>query len=96
MGIVGGHPESGMRIEVERALEGGPPWGYRGEAVTPHARFPVTAVVSAAGEVAVDMAGDAPVGLADKVRLLVRSVFKHAQGESSPPPRRIVRWRAEF
>jgi hypothetical protein len=96
MGIVGSHPETGVRIEVERAREGGPPWRYRGEAVTPHARFAMTAAVTATGDVTIDVAPDAPAGLADKARLLVRSVCKHARDESSPPPRRIVRWRAEL
>src|ERR1019366_5112626 len=49
MGIVG-TPESGVRIDVSRPRDGGPPWRYEGEAVTPEARHPVIAVVSADGD----------------------------------------------
>jgi len=95
MGIVGDHPETGVRIEVERALEGGPPWCYRGEAVTPNARFPITATLSASGEVSVDLAPGAPPVLADRARLVVRTAWKHAHEDAVAPPRRIVRWRPE-
>jgi hypothetical protein len=102
MPITGPFPETGIRVEVERSGDAAPPWTYRGYAVTPTARWPMVAVVSAAGIVAVDLAPGAPDGTAERVRLMVRSTWKHAQpdgegqsqdGGASGPPRRIVRWR---
>jgi hypothetical protein len=94
MGIVGDRPESGLRIDVARAPEGGPPWRYRGEVVTADATFALEATVSEAGAVAVE-APQAPAGVAERARLVLRSAWKHAQGEEQPPPRRIVRWRPD-
>jgi hypothetical protein len=94
MGIVGDRPESGLRLDVTRSPEGGPPWRYRGEAVSPDARFAIEATIGGSGEVAVDAPG-APAGFADRARLLLRAVWKHAEGERLPPPRRIVRWRPD-
>lgn len=94
MGIVGQHPERGVRVDLERP-EGGPPWAYRGEAVTPADRFALQATIGAAGEVGVDLDPRAPPGLVDRVRLLLRAAWKHAMDEGAPPPRRIVRWRAD-
>jgi len=94
VGIVGDRPESGVRIDLARPVEGGPPWRYEGEATTERERFPLTAVVSADGNVVVDVSPGSPVGLADKVRLLARSAWRHAREDDLPPPRRIVRWRA--
>jgi hypothetical protein len=99
MSIVGGHPESGVRIDVARPREGGPPWRYEGEALTPDERFALAVTVSAEGEVSVEMpGGPSAASTAERVRLLVRAAYKHGQreaGEGTPPPRRIVRWRAE-
>jgi hypothetical protein len=95
MPIVGSHPESGVRVNVERPQAGGPPWCYEGDAVTPNASYRVTANVSASGDVEVVLAADAPKGLADKTRRVLRSAWKHAQTEGEPPPRHIVRWRPE-
>jgi hypothetical protein len=97
MGIVGHHPESGMRIEVERHREGGPPWRYEGECVTPSERFRVAAVVDQTGNVAVELPPDAPAALAERTRLIVRTAYRHACGgeDDAAPPRRIVRWRAD-
>jgi hypothetical protein len=95
MGIVGDHPETGVRIDVERERAGGPPWRYEGVAVTPTERFRVTAVVGEDGAVSVELASAALVGLAEKARLLVRAAWKHAHDEGAAPPRRIVRWRAD-
>jgi hypothetical protein len=96
MGIVG-TPESGVRIDVSRPRDGGPPWRYEGEALTPEARHPVIAVVSADGQVAVDVPGwaDATAAIADRVRLLLRAAYKHAREDGQPPPRQVVRWRAD-
>jgi hypothetical protein len=95
MGIVGDKPESGVRIEVERPREGGPPWRYEGHAVTASERIAVAATVTADGEASVEVAEGAPAGLAEKLRLLVRAAWKHASEEGAPPPRRIVRWRSD-
>jgi hypothetical protein len=95
MSIVGQHPETGVRIDVERAREGGPPWRYEGEAVTPAARFRLAATVGDDGTVGVELEAGAPGGLADKARLLLRTVWKHAEDDATYPPRHIVRWRAD-
>jgi hypothetical protein len=95
MAITGYHPETGIRIEVERPQTAGPPWRYEGEAVTPSARFRVAASVSVDGAVSVELQHGAPAGLAEKTRLLVRAAWKHAREDAAAPPRRIVRWRAD-
>ena len=102
MGIVGDHPESGVRVDVERPLTGGPPWRYEGVATTAQERHPMTAVVSADGTVDVTLHAaprgqeDAALsGLADKVRLILRAAWKHGQENGTAPPRRIVRWRPQ-
>ena len=94
MGIVGDKPESGVRIELERDRDGGPPWIYGGDAVTPEARVPVRVTVSSDGAVEVD---GVDAALAGKIKLIVRMAYKHAQDDevNAPPPRRIVRWRGE-
>jgi hypothetical protein len=94
MGIVSPYPESGVRVHVARTADG-PPWEYTGEAVTPTARFEVRTVIAADGAVAVELPEGAPDGLADRVRLIMRTAFRHARDEDAPPPRRIVRWRAD-
>jgi len=96
MGIIGERPETGVRIEVERPRDGGPPFRYTGHAVTPDARVPVVANVAADGAIEVELAQPAPSpGLAEKVRMLLRAAWKHAGDEGAPPPRRIVRWRPD-
>ena len=70
MGIVGGHPETGVRVEAERP-EGGPPWLYRGEAVTPSERLALQASVADDGTVIVELQGDTPAPLRDRVRLIL-------------------------
>jgi hypothetical protein len=92
MGIVGEFPETGVRIEVERPAAGGPPWRYAGYAVAPGARFAMSAVVSAHGDVRVELPPDAPQGLADRIRLILRTAYRHAQNDAVAPPRRLVRW----
>ena len=93
MGIVGEHPESGVRVEVARPREGGPPWRYEGALATAAARFALVAVV--AEDRAVDLALDglAPAGLAEQARLLVRAACRRGDDDEAAPPRRIVRWR---
>ncbi len=95
MAIVGHHPESGVRIDVERAHEEGPPWRYEGEAITPSSRFKLAAMVGGDGAVGVELEEGAPEGLAEKARLLVRTAWKRADEEALRPPRHIVRWRAD-
>jgi hypothetical protein len=95
VGIVGGHPESGVRVDLTRPTNGGPPWLYEGDATTLRARVAMKASVSVAGEISVELAPGAPEGLADRVRLVVRAAWKHAREDGLPPPRRIVRWRAD-
>jgi hypothetical protein len=94
MGIVSPYPESGVRVEAVRSGEG-PPWAYAGEAVVPTARFALRVTIAEDGGVSVDLPAEAPDGLAERVRLIVRAAFKHARDENAPPPRRIVRWRAD-
>ncbi len=88
MAVTGDRPESGVRLELERPREGGPPWEYRGRAATPDGEWPVAATIGAEGEVRVE----APPELQTKVSLILRTAFKHGQGA---PPRKIVRWRGE-
>jgi hypothetical protein len=95
MGIVGDRPETGVRIDVSRPQDGGPPWQYRGEAVTAGARFGLMGTISEAGFVTVELETGAPAGMAERARLLLKAAWKHATDEHSPPPRRIVRWRPD-
>ncbi|HLK36524.1 MAG TPA: hypothetical protein VKU41_07195 [Polyangiaceae bacterium] len=91
MRIVGGLPESGVRVEIERPNDVGPPWRYRGRVDTPEGSVDIEAVVSADGQVA----ANAPRDVADKVRLVLRTAWKHAAEDGLPPARRIVRWRPD-
>ena len=100
--IAGERPETGVRIHVERdKSREDAPWSYAGAAYVPEARFPVTVLVDAAGEVTVtispstDDGRSPPADLADKVRLIVRTVYRQAKADDEPPAWRIVRWRGE-
>jgi hypothetical protein len=93
MSIVGESPEAGVRWTLERPRDGGPPWRYRGQAAMRDRRLAVAATVSSTGEVSVEVAGDAPPGLAERARLLLRSVWKRAQADGAAPPLRVSRWR---
>ena len=95
MGIIGQRPESGVRISVERASASVAPWRYEGTAATPEAEFAVTATIDAAGEVKVTVPPDAPGDLAEKVRLILRAVYKQKDKGDRAPARKIVRWRGE-
>lgn len=94
MSIVGERPETGMRLRVERPLEGGPPYRYAGEVATAEKTVPVSAVVDAEGEVAVQMEGADEASL-EKLRLMLRAAFRPAREEARPPPRRVQRWRKD-
>jgi hypothetical protein len=91
MAIVGDRPETGVRIAIERARDGGPPWTYDGAAATPDATVPIRVVVLEDGTVTVE----APADLVEKVRLIVRAAYKQARADGEPPAWRIVRWRGE-
>jgi hypothetical protein len=102
MPIVGSSPESGVRIDVSRPREGGPPWRYEGLAVTSSETWAATATIAESGEVVVESgeagaagASSLPESIAERVRLLLRAAYKHAREDGQPPPRRIVRWRSD-
>lgn len=102
MAIAGERPETGVRILVQRdKSREDPPWAYTGAAHLPSASFPLAVVVDAAGEVTVNLSPEAtsgtppPSDLAEKVRLIVRTVYRQAKAEGEPPAWRIVRWRGE-
>jgi hypothetical protein len=111
MPIIGERPETGVRIAIERPRTGGPPWAYAGTASLPDAAFPVQATVAENGDVDVAL-GDSPESgvmppsdLAEKIRLIVRTVYRQAKSDgerglrpragAGAPPFRIVRWRGE-
>lgn len=103
--IVGERPESGVRIAIERPRIDGPPWSYGGTAALPGAIFPVRVTVSEIGDVDVVLSPASepasesgvmpPPDLAEKIRLIVRTVFRQAKSDGEPPAFRIVRWRAD-
>lgn len=99
--IAGDTPESGVRIQIEREKSReAAPWAYSGAAHLPHASYPAEVTVSAEGEVAVTLlpaadGSEAPADLAEKVRLIVRTVYRQAKADDEPPAWRIVRWRGE-
>jgi hypothetical protein len=92
--VTGGLPSSGVRIAIARPKAAVAPWRYVGEAASAEGAQSVTVVVQAAGEVTVEgVAG----GVADKVKAIVRTAWKHAAADEpgAAPPWRIVRWRGE-
>ena len=101
--IVGERPLTGVRIAIERPREGGPPWNYAGSAFLPVASFSAQVTVSEAGDVEVVLEPDPPgergeeppSDLAEKIRLIVRTIYKQAKSDGEPPAFRIVRWRAD-
>ena len=101
MAIVGERPQTGVRIAIERPRESTPPWSYVGSAFVPDATFPVQVTVSDVGLVDValspsqDAGAAAPADLAEKIRLIVRAVYRQGVSDNEPPAFRIVRWRAD-
>jgi hypothetical protein len=99
--IAGDRPETGVRIQIERdKSREDPPWSYAGAVHVPDASFPLAVVVDAAGEVTVTLSpsgtsAEPPPDLAEKVRLIVRTVYRQAKADDEPPAWRIVRWRGE-
>jgi hypothetical protein len=96
MAIAGERPESGFRVELERPDGLGPPWEYRGFAVTCDAQFALGLAVFEDGNVRVELTPNAPGALAEKLRRLARVLWKHSRDDGAPPPRRVVRWRADL
>lgn len=93
MGIIGERPESGVRVTLTRdATDTGT---YRGDATTPTERHPIRVTVGKADAVEVTIEGPAASDepLAEKVRLIVRTVIRHARADGRPLPRSIQRWR---
>jgi hypothetical protein len=103
--IVGERPQTGVRIAIERPRTDGPPWQYGGTAALSNAIFPVRVTVSEVGDVDAvlspateppEASGHAPpADLAEKIRLIVRTVYRQAKSDGEPPAFRIVRWRAD-
>jgi hypothetical protein len=94
--IYGDRPESGIRIAIERVKAAeDPPWSYSGSAFLPDATFDLRVVVDGEGNVDVILGDDAPADLAEKVRLIVRTVYRQAKSDGEAPAWRIVRWRGE-
>lgn len=91
MAVIGARPLSGIRLDVERPHGEGPPWRYRGKLETPEADRAIEATIAENGEVTVETA--APEEAAEKARLILRTAWKHADGDA--PPRRIQRWRGD-
>lgn len=103
--IIGERPHTGVRIAIERPRTDGPPWQYGGTAALPDAIFPVRVTVSEIGDVDVVLSAAQepasesgvapPPDLAEKIRLIVRTVYRQAKSDREPPAFRIVRWRAD-
>src|SRR4051812_48030288 len=101
MAIAGDRPETGVRIQIERdKTREDSPWNYRGAAHLPDATFPLAVVVTEAGDVEVSLSpsesgGIPPSDLSEKVRLIVRTVYRQSKSDDEPPAWKIVRWRGE-
>jgi hypothetical protein len=97
--IVGDRPETGVRILIERDKSREDSlWIYSGAAHLPGASFPVSVLVDGTGEVTVTFAVSPtppPADLAERVRLIVRTVYRQAKADDEPPAWKIVRWRGE-
>ncbi len=99
MSIAEGNPDSGVRIvlhleQQQQQPHGGPagPSRYVGEVLTKTDRRPLVAVVGADDAIEIQIEG-ADEDLAERVRLLVRTVVRHARSDGRPLPRSIQRWR---
>jgi hypothetical protein len=92
MGIIGDHPEGGLRFDLER-MTSSPPWVYTGTLATPGERHALHITVDASGAVVVHDESMLPGDMAQRTKMLVRTVVKHAT-DGRPPPQRIRRWRA--
>jgi hypothetical protein len=91
--IVGERPETGVRLTLDRSFAGGASGlVYEGQIATKEGEFAVRVDVDGAE---VRVATEAGADLAEKARLIVRTVLRHAEADAVPPPRRIQRWRAD-
>jgi hypothetical protein len=100
-----GRPSTGLKIVLERTEAPGASAGaalhYAGQVLSAAETLDVTALVAEDGSVAVHVGTTEPAGvaaerqaaLAEKVRLLVRTLVRQAKTDDLPPPRRINRWR---
>ena len=94
MSIVGDHPEQGIRFEFTRAASVEGMAIYGGFAFTPEAKHALRVVMDAAGLVTVEAEATLPKEIAERARMLVRTVVRHAKDGGGRPPLRIRRWRA--
>jgi hypothetical protein len=85
--IVGDKPDHGIRVRLERTAR-----GYDGTATTKDARWSISIVIDDDGEV--DVTGDAPDDVRERVRLIVRVEARNAKASGANLPRSIQRWRA--
>ena len=60
------------------------------------ARFRLVATVDSDGTVEVEIDPEAPPGLADRIRLMVRTAWRRASEDGLHPPVRLARWRADL
>jgi hypothetical protein len=99
-------PTTGLRIVLERedrpdAATGRAALQYVGAILSPAETLQVVALVADDGSVTVDLGATEPgdlapsrrAALAEKVRLLVRTLVRQASSDELSPPRRINRWR---
>lgn len=99
MAIVGDRPEQGVRLRLDKKDEPAAVGAsadslvYEGQISTPDADFAVRIEADPSGNVVV--ATEAGPELAEKARLMVRTVLRHATSEGLAPPRRIQRWRGD-
>jgi len=95
MGIVGDHPEAGIRFDLARQSASAP-WIYAGSAFTHDLEHPLHASVDAAGAVTIADEASLPKEVAQRLTLLLRTSWKHtvAEDPGGAMPRRLHRWRA--
>lgn len=85
---------SALKVELARdALSQNAPFTYRGAVHRETEKIQVEATIQADGTVSVTAADK---DVAERVRLLLRAVYKQSTSEGLvAPPRKIVRWREE-
>ncbi len=94
MGIASERPATGLRVRLERKADNlTAPFRYAGSIDLPERSWTVSATLEASGDTVVDVEAGAPDDAAERVRLLLRTALRQAEGGS--PARKIVRWRGE-
>jgi hypothetical protein len=95
MGIVGDHPEAGIRFDLTRQTRSAP-WVYAGSAFTSDVVHPLSGSIDAAGVVVIAEEGKLPKEVAQRLTLLLRTTWKRVLAERPDGlmPRRLHRWRA--